>query len=183
MAWFNFYEIRVLRTLTHLPWMWQRLGPQTGNAPQARTELQTRLLCSGAAMSWNTRTVEGTSSQAAGTVWRHIRRHHSGEVESPQARTPTYAHKYRHRDRAETCSTPMANRQRGYQTGQKPPGSRFIIHPRPGISFDLFPCSFHIPLNCRSYPSNTANCLKRDVWVIKTSKKWQTKGLYLGSGS
>lgn len=78
---------------------------------------------------------------------------------------------------------PMANRQRGYQTGHKPPGSLFIIHPRLGISSDLFPCSLQIPLNCHSYPSNAANCLKWDAWVIKTSKKVLDKRLYLWSGS
>lgn len=152
--------------------MWQRLCPQTGNAPQARTELQTWLLCPGVAMSRNTRTMEGRSSQAAGTVWRQtsqapIRR--SWEPAGAYTNVSTQVH--RQGQSRHLLTTAKPNRQRGYQTGQKPPGRHFIIHPRCGISFDLFPCSFHIPLNCHSYRSNATNCLKRDF----LSDKWRQK--------
>lgn len=152
--------------------MWHRLCPQTGNAPQARTEPQTWPLCPGVAMSRNTRTMEGRSSQAAGTVWRQtsqtpIRR----SWEPAGAYTNVSTQMQMQGQSRHFLTTAKPNRQRGYQTGQKPPGSHFIIHPRLGISFDLFPCSFHIPLNCHSHPSNAANCLKQDPWVISDVRK------------
>ncbi|TNN84685.1 hypothetical protein EYF80_005100 [Liparis tanakae] len=67
--------------LTHLPWTRPRVGPQTGKAPHASTEL-TWLRSPGSAISWKTRTMEGTTSQAAASP------HHEQALVEVQVRVP-----------------------------------------------------------------------------------------------
>lgn len=164
--------------LTHLPWLWQKFGPQIGNAPQASTDLLTWLLCPGSAISWNTRTMEGMTSQAAGRVWRHTVKpkvtHQSSEVESLQAHPPTYAHISRCTDAVQTCMqqwnqwwTKEVNKQ-----DTSPQGGILICILDLKCSLTSFRVFFiSLPyLNCHSYPSNSVNCLKQDGGMIKTSK-------------
>lgn len=107
---------------------------------------------------------------------RHPKRQ-SGNVESLRVCAPTRAHKCRRTDMADTSSQPQNQWQRDAEVSKqdRSPQGATLSHILDSESLNKFLCSFHIPLNGRSYPSDAANCSKRDVWAIKTSKIGQTK--------